>query len=296
MNLEDILAAARSESEARMRKEPLAKVRRKAEGKGPGLGFARALRARPFSVIAEIKRASPSMGEINPAAVEQAHRVYHQHPLVSAISVLTQQRFFGARADDLKEVRSLVQVKPKPILRKDFIFSEYEVYYSRLMGADAILLMANVVPDAAEFKRLHDLALDLGMDVLCEVHEEHEINVLPANARVCGINARRFKGVKDLGNSFFARLGSKSDTKTDLSTFNLCRQLPSQAIKVAESGMTAENIEAVLTANPFDAALIGTSLLKAGSGIAAQLDAIQEVAERVSAGRLARRAELAAAH
>jgi indole-3-glycerol phosphate synthase len=195
MTFETILAATRTESDERQRKFPLPVLQREIEKMGATRGFARALRQQPFSVIAEIKRRSPSMGEINPAALETAHEIYRDHPLVSAISILTQNAHFGGSPDDLKKVRELTQSRPKPLLRKDFIFTPYEVYFSRWIGADAILLMANVVRDRAEFKTLHDLALSLGLDVLCEVHEADEIRVLPDTVRICGVNSRRFKGV-----------------------------------------------------------------------------------------------------
>ena len=233
---------------------------------GPTRGFAASLRSREFSVIAEVKRSSPSMGAINASALDFAHGVYNDHPVVAAISVLTQGSHFSGSPSDLESVRKLTEGRsPKPILRKDFIFSEYEVLYSRWIGADAILLMVNVVPDKGMFRRLHDLALSVGLDVLCEIHEGPEIDVIPPSVAVCGINSRRFKGAS------LARDGAASgsrgrDTTTDLATFDLLpeltRRLPAGCIKVAESGIDADNIGAILRRHPFHAALIGTSLLR----------------------------------
>jgi indole-3-glycerol phosphate synthase len=292
MTLEDILAACRAESAARQEREPLAKVRRKIEKMGPTRGFARALGAKPFSVIAEIKRNSPTMGVINQAAINDAHQVYNDHPVVSAISVLTQKAQFDGSPDDLETIRKFTQGRnPKPILRKDFIFTEYEVYFSRWIGADAILLMANVVRGREEFKRLHDLAASLGLDVLCEIHDESEISILPNSVKICGINSRKFKDadqrkpffdvIKETVNPLAAK---RVDTKTDISVFELFEKLdsllPKDCLKVAESGMSADNIGKVLRKYPFNAALIGTALLRSSrSEMPRLLTRIQEEAE-----------------
>lgn len=292
MTLETIIEATRGESQERQRKHPLPLLQQEVEKMRPTHGFARSLAQQPFSVIAEIKRRSPSMGVINEAAVEMAHKIYHEHPVVAAISVLTQSSHFGGSPDDLRTVRNLTQVRPKPLLRKDFIFSPYEVYFSRWIGADAILLMANVVRDRAEFQALHDLAVSLGLDVLCEVHDPEEIALLPATATVCGINSRRFKGVTQKQSvsrriqDLLGVAGTTRDTQTDLNTFDLFHRLPAGCLKVAESGVSSENIGSVLAKYPFNAALIGTSLLKSGqAGMGKHLDRIQEEAARALAKR-----------
>ena len=282
MTFETILDATRAESVERQRVHPLADVKRGIAGMGPTRGFARALKARSFGVIAEIKRKSPSMGMINEAAMDEAASVYRAHPLVAAISVLTQNAHFGGTPDDLKRMRQMTEREQKPLLRKDFIFSAYEVYFSRWIGADAILLMANVL-NKEEFAELHDLATLIGLDVLCEVHDADEIAVLPRTAKIGGINSRKFKGVnfavKARERAAAGSPDALRDTQTDLSVFQLVTQLPTE-IKVAESGVSSENIGSVLERFPFNAALIGTSLLKSGkAGLQAHLDAIQREAE-----------------
>jgi indole-3-glycerol phosphate synthase len=290
LTLEHILEACAAESAKRQGQDSLSFVRRKVEKMAPTRGFAATLRKRSFSVIAEIKKRSPSMGSINPAAIGVAHEVYNSHPVVSAISVLTQEAQFGGTPEDLKDIRKFTQGRnPKPILRKDFILSEYEVYYSRWIGADAILMMANVVPDRERFRHLHDLALSIGLDVLCEIHDEEEIALLPPTARLVGINSRRFKGVNHSKSALLSlkeKVLLKSDdrdTKTDLGTFDLFEKLndriPADCLRIAESGMTAENIGSVLRRYPFNAALIGTSLLKSSrSQMPGLLDEIQKSA------------------
>lgn len=288
MTLDDILKATEAESAERQRTHSLAFLQRKVEKMGPTRGFARSL-SRRFGVIAEIKRKSPSMGAINEKAITTAHSIYHAHQVVAAISVLTQKSHFGGCPEDLKRVRALTSVRPKPILRKDFIFSEYEVYYSRWIGADAILLMANVVRDKAEFKHLHDLAISIGLDVLCEVHDREEIDILPDTAVLCGINSRRFKGVvqkKPIWRKIAEFIGISQpnrDTQTDLNAFALFSDLPSRCLKVAESGMSSDNVRSVLEQYPFNAALIGTSLLKNGPNEMIQhLNRIQDAAAQVA--------------
>lgn len=290
MTLNDILDVAQQESEERQRKYPLAVLRREVEKKGPTRGFLRALQQRPFGVIAELKSRSPSMGAVGRGAgavtLDDACRIYHNHPVVAAISVLTQTAYFGGTMEHLVKVRQKTQCRPKPILRKDFISTEYEVYFSRWIGADAILLMANVVKDRSRFKELHEFAVSLGLDVLCEVHDEAEIGLIPDTARLCGINARRFKDVdqrKSLSVTMRELLLGKvnRDTQTDLSAFDLFDKLPKNCVRVAESGVSSDNIGSVLGKHAFEAALIGTSLLKAGQEMKAHLDRIQAEADRV---------------
>ena len=282
MTFESILDATRAESVERQRVHPLAEVKSGLEGLGPTRGFARALKARRFGVIAEIKRKSPSMGVINEAAMDEAAAIYRAHPVVAAISVLTQNAHFGGSPDDLRRILQLTVREQKPVLRKDFIFSAYEVYFSRWIGADAILLMANVLTKE-EFAELHDLATAIDLDVLCEVHDADEIAMLPRAARIGGINSRKFKGVnfaiKAQERAVSGHERAVRDTQTDLKVFQLAAQLPTE-IKIAESGVSAENIGSVLAQFPFNAALIGTSLLKSGkAGLQTHLDLIQSEAE-----------------
>jgi indole-3-glycerol phosphate synthase len=292
MTLQNILDATQAESKAREHKYPLAMIQRKIEKMGPARGFARALRQKPFSVIAEIKRESPSMGRIKQDAIKVAHDIYSTHRAVSAISVLTQNAQFGGSIDDLEEIRKLTQNHPKPILRKDFIFSEYEIFFSRWIGADAILLMANVVDDKVTFKKYHELATSIGLDVLCEVHDAAEIELLPDTVKICGINSRRFKGVAQkqplwlkFQNSLFGVTSVNRDTQTNIAAFDLFEQLeaalPSGCLKIAESGISAENVGRVLRKYPFNAALIGTSLLKSRNRqvMVTALDKIQSEAD-----------------
>lgn len=287
MNLETLLAATRQESDERQARDSLETIRAKIRDLPPCRGFAARLKAERFSLIAEVKAKSPSMGELGgPEAAQLAsvHQIYDRHAVVSAISVLTQSAHFGGSPEVLRKIRRETR---KPVLRKDFIFSEYEVYYSRYLEADALLLMTNVVADPGRFRELHDLAQSLGMDVLCEVHAEADLAVLPPGVGMVGVNSRNFASASRFGLSKVFRLAGK-DITTDLRAFELFARLPAQALKIAESGLNAGNIAGVVGRYGFDAALVGTSLLRGGTQhAAAELDRF-EAAIRLAKPGMAR--------
>jgi len=181
---------------------------------------------------------------------------------VRAVSVLTNERHFGMTIERLANVRAQI---PQPVLRKEFFVDEYQIREARAFGADAILLMANVL-DAPRLAGFHSLALELGMEALFEIHTPEEIAQLPASARIVGINSRKFKtdtGFVEAGGS------SEKDFSLDLSVFELVASLPDGVIRVAESGISPETIPEVRDA--FEAALVGTSLLRDERGIRACL-------------------------
>jgi indole-3-glycerol phosphate synthase len=264
MNLKNLLDATARESSARKARYSLQELKAKIKDLPATRGFVKSLALKPFSLIAEIKAKSPSMGQMSPSDThdaKKAHLIYEAHPVVAAISVLTQNNDFGGVPDDLIKIHAETT---KPIIRKDFIMDEYEVYYSRSIGADAMLLMASVVTHKAEFKHLHDLAQSLGLDVLCEVHTVEEIERLPDTVTLCGINSRNFNSNASSGNPKIAGAGVK-DLTTDLGTFDLFEHLPKSSVKIAESGLNAKNLEGVLMQYSFNAALVGTSLLRGGA-------------------------------
>src|SRR5437773_5494947 len=142
------------------------------------------------ALIAELKERSPSQGKMRSQNVAEAVLAYKKSPFVKAISVLTSWTNFGSnmRVERLPAVK---QQTSKPVLRKDFIFEEYQVYQARAFGADAILLMANIL-EPGEMKRLLAFAKELTMDVLFECHTREQIEQLPAGAEIYGINSRTF--------------------------------------------------------------------------------------------------------
>ena len=220
-----------------------------------------------FGLIAEIKQCSPSVGAMRSENVADAPMAYEESSVVKALSILTNERHFGGSPEYLRTVRSHVS---KPVLRKDFIIGEYQIREARAFGADAILLMASVL-DPSRLKGFHELVLELGMDALFEVHDEVEIAALPETARIVGINSRKFKA----NEGFVGAAGSsEKDFSINLEAFDLVDRLPQGTLRIAESGLSAENIS--LVDKSFHAALVGTSLLRDPKGIRCGLAAFEE--------------------
>jgi len=211
-----------------------------------------------FGLIAEIKRRSPSGGDMRKENVERAPMAYATSPIVKCVSVLTNSSDFGMAIEDLAKMKAEI---PKPVLRKDFILEEYQVYEARAFGADALLLMVNVL-NRENLRRLFELSQELGMDVLFEAHTKEEIESIPQGAKIYGINSRRFKASAQT----FANSAQGSDFTVELETFTLINHVPKDAIKIAESGVKPSKLPEVIRIG-YDAVLVGTSLLKAESGV-----------------------------
>jgi len=264
--LDEILEDVRAEVSAAKSRRTLADLRGMISDAGPVRPMAAALETR-FCLIAEVKERSPSVGPMRAENVAKALDVYEESPAVAGISVLTNTTHFGMDVERLRAARGRVT---KPLLRKDFFLEEYQVREARAFGADAILLMANVL-DAARLSGFYDLARELGMDALFEVHTDEELALLPRDARIVGINSRKFKS-----QSGFVTKGSSAakDFSIDYSAFELAEKLPEGSLKVAESGLAPGNIAKV--AGRFGAALVGTSLLRDERGVRACLAEFEE--------------------
>ena len=222
----------------------LAELRSRATDAPPARGFAAALR-RPGEVrlLAEVKRRSPSAGEIRPGAdpVEVA-RAYERGG-AAAVSVLTDREYFGGDLEFLRRVREAVAL---PAIRKDFLIDPAQVWEARAAAADAVLLIVRILDDA-RLGELLGLAAETGMDALVEVHDAEELErALAAGSALVGVNNR------DLG-SF--------RTELDLS-IRLAASVPGAVTLVAESGIrTAEDVDR-LGAAGIDAVLVGESLMR----------------------------------
>lgn len=194
-------------------------------------------------VIAEIKKASPSQGVIREDFdYLEIARIYEQNG-ASALSVLTDRNFFQGSIDYLSEIRHHVSI---PLLRKDFVFDEYQIFEARGYGADAVLLIAAVLDD----KELHDfveLAFNLGMTPLVEVHDKAELErTLKTKTELIGINNRNLQTFK-----------------TDLNTtVRLIDGIPDDKIVISESGINTKNDINLLKDAGVDAFLIGESLMR----------------------------------
>lgn len=260
--LDRILPDVRRELEEARAAVPLGEMERRAAIARPPHDFAAALAAPGFGLISEVKRRSPSVGSMRAENVAEAPAAYAACPIVCAISVLTNQTHFGGGMEDLE---AIARPSAKPVLRKDFIIDPYQIFAARAAGADAILLMANVLGES-ELRDFHALALKLGMEALFEVHEPEEIAMLPSTARIVGINSRKFRS-----HDGFVAAGENADKDftLDYSAFELADSLPSGCLRVAESGISPATIASVVP--HFDAALIGTSLLRDPRGLGAAL-------------------------
>lgn len=190
--LETILAATRRIVEVRAAREPLAALTKRAEGSpAPSRGFRTALeRADRINVIAECKRRSPSRGVLRPLYDPAVLAVGYQSAGAAAISVLTEPTFFDGALAHLEAVRAVVDL---PVLRKDFVVSEYQLLEARAAGADAVLLIAAALPPR-QLEDLHQRATALGLDVLVEVHDVQELDAaIDAGARLVGVNNRNLR-------------------------------------------------------------------------------------------------------
>jgi len=267
--LDHILADVQEEVAAAKRLRSEADLRGMIADAPPVLSLAEALN-KGFGLIAEIKTCSPSVGAMRSENVAEAPHAYEESSSVKALSILTNSRHFGGSMESLQMIRGLVS---KPVLRKDFMVSEYQIREARAFGADAILLMASVL-DAPRLKGFHELALELGMEALFEVHDEEEIAALPKSALIVGINSRRFKAPEESAGFVGASGSSEKDFSIRLDTFELVDRLPQGAIRIAESGLDASNIASV--SERFHAALVGTSLLRDPNGIRSALAAFED--------------------
>ncbi|MBN1317685.1 MAG: indole-3-glycerol phosphate synthase TrpC [Anaerolineales bacterium] len=253
MILDEIIAHKRQEVEHQQHAVPLSNLVAAIDDLPPPLDFHQALSHGVVSLIAEVKRASPSRGvlrtDLDPADLASIYAVNG----ASAISVLTDQRFFQGSLADLAKVRQALSGKPPgirmpPILRKDFILVPYQVFESRAGGADAILLIAAILTDR-ELADLYALARELGMSVLVEVHDREELTrALRFTPRIIGINNRNLHNFS-----------------VDLQTFgSLHRLIPENVVSVAESGIhTARDVQ-LLAEMSADAILVGEALVTAG--------------------------------
>ena len=246
--LDKIVAVKREEVAAALKRKSLDLVRADAESRVLTRDFVGALRAKlaqgQAGVIAEIKKASPSKGVLRedfiPADIAQT---YAEHG-AACLSVLTDVQFFQGAVDYLKQARASCQL---PVLRKDFIVDAYQVYESRVMGADAILLIAAILDDA-QMKTFEAIARSLDMAVLVEVHDEVELaRALKLKTPLIGVNNRNLK-------TFEVSL----DT-----TLRLMQQVPADRLLVTESGIRNREDVLRMGAAGINAFLVGEAFMLA---------------------------------
>lgn len=209
-----------------------------------------------LSVISEVKKASPSKGLIQPNFDPVKIAKEYETCGADAVSCLTEEHYFQGSSEYFKAIRQAIVL---PMIRKDFIIDEYQIYEARLMGADAILLIAAVLDDE-KLKRFGDAARSLGLDILAETHDESELErVLALDFDIIGINNRNLK-------TFEVTLET---------TARLAGMIPEGKVIVSESGIRDNTDMKTVRSYGADAVLIGETLMRSGN-IGATLTALRE--------------------
>ena len=256
--LDEILAGVREDVAAREAEVSLEQLKQQATTVPPPLDAYKALRAPGVGVIAEVKRSSPSKGQL--AEIPDPAELAREYAAGGArcVSVLTENRWFGGSLADFAAVRSAVEV---PLLRKDFVISLYQVHEARAYGADLVLLIVAAL-EQNTLSGLLDRIESLGMTALVEVHDEEETDrALAAGARVIGVNARDLRTL-EVDRSVFERIAPG---------------LPNNVVKIAESGVRG----------PHDLiryASVGADAVLVGEGLVTHKSPRDAVAELVTAG------------
>ena len=208
------------------------------------------LRGDLISVIAEVKRSSPSKGDLAKIADPAALAHSYEEAGASVISVLTEKRRFGGSLDDLAVVRSAVSI---PILRKDFMVDEYQFYEARAYGADVVLLIVAAL-SSRQLKDYYEMATELGMASLIEVHTHEELErAMEIEPRIIGVNSRNLKTL-DVDQRAFSEL---------------IPEIPETIIRVAESGISTRSEVEHARSCGADVILVGEALVRAGDPISA---------------------------
>lgn len=256
--LDEILAGVREDVEQRQRELPLERVKELAAAAPPALDAYAALRRPGVAVIAEVKRSSPSKGQLaeipDPAVLASEYAAGGAR----CVSVLTEGRWFGGSLADLAAVRAAVEI---PVLRKDFVVSSYQVHEARAHGADMVLLIVAALEQNVLTGLLERIE-SLGMTALVEVHTEEEADrALEAGARVIGVNARNLRTL-EVDRAVFERIAPG---------------LPGTVVKVAESGVRGPHDLIRYASAGADAVLVG-------EGLVTQKSPRDAVAELVTAG------------
>jgi indole-3-glycerol phosphate synthase len=243
--LSGIVAGVQEDLELRKAACPRSAVETAAVRRAPARDFAAALRKEGVSLIAEVKRASPSRGAIrlDVEPVEVA-RVYAESG-ADAISVLTERRRFGGSLDYLADIADALGPEGPPVLRKDFIVDPYQVYEARAHGADCVLLIAALL-DRSRLTRMLRICRSLGMHALVEVHDEADLDrAVDTGAPIIGVNNRDLRTLE-----------------VDLATFERLRpRIPAGRLVVGESGIRGREDVERLAACGVDAVLVGEALM-----------------------------------
>jgi len=241
--LDSIIEGVREDLASRRR--PLSQLHEEISSAAPVIDAHPRLRAREMNIIAEVKRSSPSKGALAEISdpVDLARR--YEDSGAAVVSVLTERRRFGGSLEDLIAVRKGIDI---PILRKDFMVDEYQFLEARAAGADVILLIVAAL-SKNQLKDYYDLATELGMAALIEVHTRQELeDALEIDPRIVGVNARNLKTLE-----------------IDLVAFSeLIPEIPEGVIRVAESGISQRSEVEMAQSSGASAILVGETLVRSG--------------------------------
>ena len=240
--LQTIVAHKRQEVQRLMEAIPTAMLEDRLGKPTPGISMSRSLEASPTGIIAEFKRRSPSKGWIKADADATRIPAGYERAGAAALSILTDEKFFGGRLADLSSARPTTHL---PILRKDFIINPYQLYQAKLAGADAVLLIAAIL-SPRECKDLARLAHDLRLETLLEIHSEAELSHLNDDIDLLGVNNRC--------------LGT---FHTDVEcSFRLAKLLPKDRLLVSESGIAHPDTIVRLREAGYRGFLMGEAFMK----------------------------------
>ncbi|CAB4749691.1 MAG: indole-3-glycerol phosphate synthase TrpC [Candidatus Planktophila sp.] len=246
--LDSIIEGVREDLAAR--RGSMGALHERIDAQAPALDAHSFLSRNEMNVIAEVKRSSPSKGNLAPITDPAALAEKYQEAGAAAVSVLTEQRRFGGSLADLDAVRSRIEI---PVLRKDFMVDEYQFLEARAHGADIVLLIVAAL-SKSQLKDFYDLATELGMASLIEVHTQSELeSAMDISPRIVGVNSRNLKTL-EVSASVFEEL---------------IPAIPSTVIRVAESGISTRADVAQAQKAGATAILVGESLVKSGDPISA---------------------------
>jgi indole-3-glycerol phosphate synthase len=244
--LDSIIQGVKEDLEVRKTSVSLSELKSLVNEVPRALPAAELLHKNSFSVISEVKRASPSKGHLSDIPDPASLALEYQTGGAQVISVLTEQRKFNGNLADLDAVRRKVSI---PILRKDFMVDEYQVWEARAHGADVILLIVAGLSDS-QLSELNELAIEVGMSVLVEIHDAPELDrALAINPKLLGVNARNLKTL---------------EVSLDV-CHNLIPHIPEHILAIAESGIsTTDQVEALVLSGA-RAVLVGEALVTGGT-------------------------------
>lgn len=246
--LDSIIEGVREDLVAR--RGSMGALHERIDAQAPALDAHSFLSRNEMNVIAEVKRSSPSKGNLAPITDPAALAEKYQEAGAAAVSVLTEQRRFGGSLADLDAVRSRIDI---PVLRKDFMVDEYQFLEARAHGADIVLLIVAAL-SKSQLKDFYDLATELGMASLIEVHTQSELeSAMDISPRIVGVNSRNLKTL-EVSASVFEEL---------------IPAIPSSVIRVAESGISSRADVVQAQKAGATAILVGESLVKSGDPISA---------------------------